>query len=257
MPHNSTPIVITRAPTIVESMGKQSVLLARDLANYISEQHLPEGTMLPNEQEMQQQFGVGRNTLREALRLLEIHGVITIRQGRGGGPMVRIPRSSDLSEELQLVLQFRGATLSDIIDARAFLEPIAAAAAAGSISPDALEQLQHSNDTLLAEGANPERFSQQNHLFHLTINECLHLPVITLILESLENVHDPLAHGIHYPPDRVRLIVRAHQRIIDRIAAGDGPGAEQMMRRHLVEAKDYWFTNFPDICAEPLRWLAD
>src|ERR1700728_4311773 len=131
-------------------MGKQSVLLARDIVNYIFNQHLPRGTKLPNEQEMLQQFGVGRNTIREALRLLELRGVITIRPGRGGGPIVRLPRSTDLGEALQLILQFQGATLTDVIDARALIEPMAASAAAADITEEALGRLQTTNDSILA-----------------------------------------------------------------------------------------------------------
>jgi GntR family transcriptional regulator, transcriptional repressor for pyruvate dehydrogenase complex len=254
---NIQPIVIPRPTNLVESMGKQSVLLARDLANYISDQRLPPGTKLPNEQEMQQQFGVGRNTIREALRLLELHGVITIRSGRGGGPVVRIPRSSDLGETLQLVLQFQGATFTDIIDARALLEPIAASSAAANITPDAFERLQATNDLILAETSNEISFSRQNSLFHSIIGECLQMPVISVFLDSLKNVHDGLPYGVHYPPNRVRQVAQAHQKIIDQIKAGDREGAEEAMREHLANAKNYWVSKYPQVCAQPLRWLGD
>src|ERR1700728_4543760 len=85
---------------------KASELIARDLASYIVDQDLPEGTALPPEREMVASFGVGRNTLREALRILETRGVITIRSGPGGGPVVRRPRPSDLGEAMTLILQF-------------------------------------------------------------------------------------------------------------------------------------------------------
>jgi DNA-binding FadR family transcriptional regulator len=238
-------------------MGKQSVLLARDLANYIADQHLPQGTRLPTEQEMQQQFGVGRNTIREALRLLELRGVITIRSGRGGGPVVRLPRSSDLGEALQLVLQFQGATLTDIIDARGLIEPLAASAAAGNITAEAFKRLEETINSMLAEQANELNFSQQNDMFHSIIGQCLHLPVISVFLDSLKNVHDGMSYGVRYPPERIRSVARAHQKIIDQIKAGDKKGAEASMRRHLAEAKRYWTTNYPQICAQPLRWLGD
>jgi DNA-binding GntR family transcriptional regulator len=171
--------------------------------------------------------------------------------------VVRLPRSTDLGEALQLVLQFQGATLTDIIDARGLIEPLAASAAAGDITDEALEKLQATNDSIRAEQANEINFSRQNDLFHSTIGECLHLPVISVFLDSLKNVHDGLSFGVRYPPERIRSIARAHQKIIDQIESGDRQGAEAAMRRHLAEAKRYWTTNYPQICAQPLRWLGD
>jgi DNA-binding FadR family transcriptional regulator len=250
-------LAIPRPTNLVESIRKQSVLLARDLANYISDQKLPEGTRLPTEQEMQAQFGVGRNTIREALRLLELRGVLTIRSGRGGGPVVRLPRSTDLGEALQLVLQFQGATLTDIIDARALIEPIAASAAATSISEADLLKLQATNDSILAHQTDELNFSRQNNLFHSIIGQCLSRPVISVFLDSLKNVHDGLSYGVHYPPERMQLIVKAHQKIIQGIKAGDQQAAEAAMRKHLDDTKRYWTTNYPQTCTQPLRWLGE
>jgi DNA-binding FadR family transcriptional regulator len=250
-------LAIPRPTNLVESIRKQSVLLARDLANYISDQKLPEGARLPNEQEMQRQFGVGRNTIREALRLLELRGVIVIRSGRGGGPVVRLPRSTDLGEALQLVLQFQGATLTDIIEARGLIEPMAAMAAATNIAEDDLARLQAANDSILANPNDEINFSKQNGLFHSVIGECLALPAVAVFLDSLKTVHDGLSYGLHYPPKRVRQVVKAHQVIIDAVRAGDRESAERAMREHLENAKWYWTTKYPQICSQPLRWLGD
>src|ERR1700722_19891212 len=131
----------SRPPRVLPALGrdrkrtlKTSELIARDLASYIVDQELPEGTALPPEREMIESFGIGRNTLREALRILETRGVITIRSGPGGGPVVRRPRPSDLGEALTLILQFESATFREGMDGRAWLEPIVAASAARNIT---------------------------------------------------------------------------------------------------------------------------
>ncbi|WP_214109374.1 FadR/GntR family transcriptional regulator [Acrocarpospora catenulata] len=56
--------------------------MARELVNHIVENDLVEGTKLPNEKQLVEVFEVGRTTLREALRLLETRGVISIRPAR-------------------------------------------------------------------------------------------------------------------------------------------------------------------------------
>ena len=71
---------------------KTSERVARDLVTHIIDNNLAEGTKLPNEKQLAEVFQVGRTTLREALRLLETHGVIIIRPGPGGGPVVRRPQ---------------------------------------------------------------------------------------------------------------------------------------------------------------------
>src|SRR6202044_2703439 len=97
---NQNPSPPVPAPPLVASRRrnlKQSELIAQYLASYIVDSDLPPGTTLPPEREMVQSLAIGRTTLREALRLLETRGVITIRSGRHGGPVVRRPDPRDLS----------------------------------------------------------------------------------------------------------------------------------------------------------------
>src|SRR4051794_35691803 len=79
---------------------KTSERVARELVDHIVDNDLQEGTMLPNEKQLVEIFEVGRTTVREALRLLETRGAITIRPGPRGGPVVRRPRPDDLREGL-------------------------------------------------------------------------------------------------------------------------------------------------------------
>src|SRR6202034_1454610 len=93
--------------------------------------------------------GVGRTTLREALRLLETRGVLTIRPGPGGGPIVRHPKPADLSESLTLILRFRHASLGEVRDARRALEPMIANLAAEEITEEEIAELQASVQWML------------------------------------------------------------------------------------------------------------
>src|SRR3984957_6839401 len=124
---------------------KRSEVIARDLVQYIVDSRLPAGTRLPREREMIEQLGVGRTTLREALRSLETRGVLTIRSGPGGGPVVRRPEPSDLTESLTLILQFQRATLVEVLDARAWLEPTVARIAASHITKAEVRRLREVN----------------------------------------------------------------------------------------------------------------
>src|SRR5262245_31222726 len=84
---------------------KTSERVARELATYIIDARLPEGAVLPVEREMLETLSISRATLREALRLLESWGLVEVRPGPKGGPVVRKPRVGELSRALTLLLQ--------------------------------------------------------------------------------------------------------------------------------------------------------
>jgi DNA-binding FadR family transcriptional regulator len=87
---------------------EQSEIVARQISQQFIADGLAEGTRLPPEKAMVDRYQVGRGTLREALRLLENRGVLSIKTGRDGGPVVRRPRPSDLGEAINLILRFDG-----------------------------------------------------------------------------------------------------------------------------------------------------
>jgi DNA-binding FadR family transcriptional regulator len=95
-------------------MPKASERLARHLATSIVEGEIEDGARLPNEGEMLAQLQVGRATLREALRLLEVWGLVVIRTGPGGGPTVRRLTGSELADHRALKHQIQQQTHQDV-----------------------------------------------------------------------------------------------------------------------------------------------
>jgi DNA-binding FadR family transcriptional regulator len=252
---SALPDMSVRSGGHMESMRKTSVWLARDLANYISDSGLAEGTKLPNELSMAQTFQVGRTTVREALRILEMRGVITIRVGRGGGPVVRTPKTTDLAEALGLILQFRDATLADVIDARRMFEPVAARLACGKATAADIEEMHVTVKKMLADPGNDASFSLENARFHSLISDSVQNPAISTLIDSLKFVHDGRPFGIRYSPPHVKAVAKAHLAIVAAIESGDADAAEEAMRAHLDEAKRYWSRRFTDVYNRPLRWI--
>src|SRR3954453_385302 len=109
---------------------KLSTALADSITDTILKNALKPGARLPSEREMREQFGVGRGTLREALRVLEAEGLITVRSGPHGGLVVAKPDANRLARLLILLLLAESATLRHVFDVRIVLEPLAAAEAA-------------------------------------------------------------------------------------------------------------------------------
>jgi DNA-binding FadR family transcriptional regulator len=234
---------------------KTSELIARELAAYIVDNDLPAGTRLPNERDMLASLGVGRTTLREALRNLETRGVIRIRAGRQGGPVVRRPRAEDLSDALSLILQFEKASLSEVLHARAAIEPTTARLAAQLATADQLATLRSTIDTMLEQADDQSVFLRENQMFHLTVAEASGSSVLRIFAESLSSIADGVRAGITYTGRRRRAVAAAHLRILEALEAKDPDAADAAMREHLTEAGNFWQAKYAHLYGAPVRWL--
>ena len=234
---------------------KRSEVIAHDLAQYIVDANLPAGAMLPREADMIEQLGVGRTTLREALRILETRGVLTIRSGPGGGPVVRHPQPSDLTEALTLILQFQRASMAEVLDARIWLEPMAARLAASNITKAETRRLRDIDAEIAASFDSEERISDANQRFHRLIAGATGNLVVQVFTETLLTVAESGVEEIRHPRALKKAVVQSHERIVDALEAKDSDAAEREMREHVTEGKRRRIKQNRDLMARPLRWL--
>jgi DNA-binding FadR family transcriptional regulator len=234
---------------------KMSEVIARQLVSHIVDEDLPEGSVLPVERALAEQFGVGRSTIREALRLLETRGVLTIRPGPGGGPIVRRPRPADLRDNLTLILQFEGASLADVLDARVALEPAVAALAAQHITDEQIEELAASVDAILDNLDDHRRFLAENQRFHALMADASGGIALKVFLETLQWLADGAVVGIEYTAGRRKAVAQAHGAIVDALRERDPVGAAEAMRQHLGEAGSYWQAKYPELARGFVRWV--
>ena len=108
--------------------------IADELRALIVGGELSEGDSLGHEPELVERFGVSRPSLREALRILEAEGLITVVRGVLGGVVVHEPDERMTARAAALVLQARNVPLADVYDARSLIEPTAARIVATSRS---------------------------------------------------------------------------------------------------------------------------
>ncbi|MCW2622964.1 MAG: FadR family transcriptional regulator, partial [Frankiales bacterium] len=103
---------------------KMSESVAQDIVRDVVTQGLGVGDRLPSESAMLEQYGVSRESLREALRILEVQGLISIRRGPGGGPSVSGIDPRDLARTSALYFHLAGATYSELFEAWQATEPL-------------------------------------------------------------------------------------------------------------------------------------
>src|SRR5579859_7070472 len=100
-------------------------VLRREIVAGMAAGTIVEGDPLPPEKELVERFSVARPTLREAMRILESYGIVEFRVGKRGGTYVRTPRADVAAKHVAILLQLRGATIRDLWEFRAILEPSA------------------------------------------------------------------------------------------------------------------------------------
>jgi DNA-binding FadR family transcriptional regulator len=215
---------------------KAAELVARHIRSQIVRGELREDDALPSESVLMEQFRVSRPTLREGFRILEYQGLIKVRRGARGGARVRVPNPDVAARYAGLVLQYRGATLADVFQARTIVEPPAVAMLAGrrdraSVAKTLARTLEEQREAIATFWQAP--------FFHrlvvqLTGNETLSL--LTAILEHISEAAARESSQADPPSARdVSRAHRAHEKLVELIRSGNTTEAQDLWRRHLAE----------------------
>ncbi len=216
---------------------KAAELVAQQIRRQIVLGDLGEGAALPPETALMAEFSISRPTLREAFRILESEGLITVRRGARGGARVQVPSHEAAARYASLVLQHRGCTIADIVEVRAIVEAPAARWVASRrdriASADKLATWLDGYDTV----GEPERFGEFNALLvQLTENEALIL--LTAMLEHITRAVTRAYTRVPHPDDErlARKADRTRRKLVELIRVGAADDAEALWLAHLRAA---------------------
>jgi DNA-binding FadR family transcriptional regulator len=233
---------------------KTSVAIAVDLADYIISSDLPAGAALPNEKEMVDKLGVGRASVREALRLLETRGLIRIRSGVGGGPVVCRPEASDFSAAVEFALQAERASLGEVLRAREDLSPFLARLAATRRTTVQAKELRATVDSLRDALDDDAAFALHGRRCEAQIAEAGGNVVVRLLSDALIAILWDTVPGVEYPLSRRRDVARHLEGVVDAVIARDSDAAEQRMATFVRSGTRYWKKSYPDLATRRVRW---
>lgn len=233
---------------------KTAMLIARRIVDDIRRNSYRSGARLPAEKQMLEEFQVGRGTLRESLRFLELQGVISLKPGPGGGPTVEKPDASNLATTLVLMLQFENAPFRSIVETRVTLEPTLARLAAERMTGQQLRQVAQSVDRMRENIDDREIFLDANRQFHHLVAWSSGNPLFGFMVDALLGIIDGTPIGADYPVQRRVAVLRAYTGIVDALSAHDGDGSMEAMGAHLQENLHYITKKFPEVMDEPVTW---
>lgn len=233
---------------------KRATVIAQRIVREIREGKLRAGDQLPAEKDMLVTYGVGRNTLREALRVLELQGVIALRPGRGGGPVVAMPDSRHLASTLALLMQFAQTPFRSVVETRMYLEPLTAELCAARADAALAAEIRDSVDRMASSLADEEVFLFENQRFHDLVAQGGGNPVFAYLHNSLDWITDGSALGVHYPAKSRRTVLDHHESICAAIEQHDPERARAAMREHLEQTLVYYNRNYAQVMDRVLTW---
>jgi GntR family transcriptional regulator, transcriptional repressor for pyruvate dehydrogenase complex len=215
-------------------------LIADELRSLIVEGQLSEGDSLGHEPDLVERFGVSRPSLREALRILEAEGLISVVRGALGGVVVHEPDQRITARTAALVLQARQVPLADVFEARSALEPMAARTVAQSsrrrsASKELLGLIVDQEACL----DDPEAFGVANARFHERLVALAGNQTLSIVAEMLNEIVSRAVTEVSQAPGEEsiqtrRRGVRSQRRLVELISAGEAAAAEEHWRAHLA-----------------------
>lgn len=213
--------------------------IADELRRLIIEGQLAEGESLGHEPDLIERFGVSRPSLREALRILEAEGLISVVRGVLGGVVVHQPDHRMAARTAALVLQSRNVRLSDVFDARTIIEPAAARLVASARSRKAsakrLRELIAAEENAIED---PVAFGSANAQFHQELVSLAGNQTLQIVAEMLNEVVARAVTLVSKSPDGNSTAtrkrgVRSQERLVVLIETGKAEEAEAHWRTHM------------------------
>lgn len=225
-------------PNVHAAPRTASESLAEQIRGQIATGALKPGDMLPSETALLEVHGVARPTMREALRILESDGLVSIVRGINGGARVKEPDLAILARRAGLHLQLRGTHLDALTEAQRLIQPGAVALAAARRDPEALARLRSCIDGI-AECEDLACFGDLAADFLRLLAEASGNQILSLFSGLIDQLlHDELrrwllANAQEQEPGLFRFAVTQYSELVDLIEAGDADGAEAFWREHL------------------------
>lgn len=214
-----------------QTLGEQT---AKRLVQMIQEKGYTAGDKLPTEMELAESLGVGRNTVREALRILMSRNIVSIRQGSG----TFVSEKNGIPDDplgFSMMEDTRKLT-KELLQARLILEPPIAALAAQNRNEADLERLKQLLLEIEALIESRLDYSQKDSQFHAQIAACSHNTVMS-------NLVPVITEGVRIFARSVReteytQTLASHRAIFDAIREGKAVEAQAAMMYHLMYNQD-------------------
>lgn len=198
------------------------------LRAYVADQGLRTGDKLPAERELAQRLGVSRASVKQAIVVLEVQGLVEARHG-GGTYLVRDTWKTEPVDQLVR----RRQRLPDVLDAREAIETKLAELAATRRTTEDLDALEAALEHMRTEIDAGGHGEEGDRRFHAAVTTAAHSPLLAEFMRSIAgDITESRTESLRQP-GRPRRSLSQHQAIFDAISRGESRRAAAAMRRHV------------------------
>ena len=208
--------------------------ITEHIREFIEKNNLDVGSKLPSEQELANQFHVGKASIREALRILEITGIVEVKPGKGiyikalTGDLI-VPLSAWISGNKDTILRH--------FEARLIIEPEIAALAARRITREEIHII--GQNIQLQKSFPQSRIASAIHAdieFHCLVTDSAKNETLTMVLDSIARISFHGWKAAIRVKGRNESAVKEHTLLLRMLSKGDEDGARIAMRNHMLES---------------------
>lgn len=216
--------------------NKFYIEVIRVIRDQIANGRINPGDYLPSGRELSEKLKISRAVVREAIRVLELIGVVKVRSGRTT-PMIIKQNRLILLESIDSLLSNQLDILTDLLEIRLLIEPILSRLAVERADKEDIELLKGTLQEMEADIDVGRSGIQSSKNFHLFIARSTHNKVAMRIMSNIIGISDEISALSFRTPERPRISLSEHNALLDAISARDANRAESVMREHFLALK--------------------
>lgn len=209
--------------------------VVEQLQELVMAQQLQTGDRLPGERELCETFGVSRNVIREATKVLAQRGMLTIEPGKG--TFVTVPALKNIADSIELFARARQVPFAHLVELRRGLEPEIAALAAKRAKPEHLQRLEQYIAEMELSLAHPDAYLVADQEFHSTLAEITDNVLFVAISGAIVNLAQNARRIIFQVPGSPQRAQQYHRQLLKFVAEGNSEAARQAMLEHLHQVE--------------------
>lgn len=205
-----------------------------EIFHLILERPIAIGEKLPNEFELGERFGVGRSTIREAVKSLVVKGIVEVRRGSGTYVVSITPVDDDPLGIRHF--EDKGAIALDLVDVRLMIEPAMAEMAALRATDEDIQRLVQLCDLVEQKIRSGESYVADDIAFHCCVAECSKNKIVEQIIPIIDTAVMMFVNITH--KKLTQETISTHRNIVNAIAERDPIGARTAMMMHMTYNRD-------------------
>jgi DNA-binding FadR family transcriptional regulator len=203
---------------------------------------------------MMSAYGVSRESLREALRILEVQGMLLIRRGPGGGPVVAGVDPAYFARTASLYFHLAGATYDEVFETWEVTEPFLAEKVARTPNRLPVRRALAPFTEHVPGRPEPEAFASASGGFHAVVAELSHNRVLTLVVQAISHIVAAHVEATCPPREEGLLSTSDHGEIARAIVDGRASKARRLMSEHISQVVEHYRALCPQRMYDLVEW---